>query len=103
MPGFYIEGFAACKFNSDCLLHEFLISRGTSSLKSNESQNLNKIPEDTPSSASVKRRYAIDVNRLFANAKFLDDVFITLGIVCFQIVQQAAALANHHQKTSPGG
>jgi hypothetical protein len=47
MSGFYMEGFAACKFNSDCLLHEFLISRGTSSMNSNESQTWYKIPEDT--------------------------------------------------------
>ncbi|HKW74803.1 MAG TPA: hypothetical protein VJN64_04700, partial [Terriglobales bacterium] len=43
------------------------------------------------------------VNRLFADSKFLDDVFITFGIVLFQIVEQAAALADHHEKTAPGG
>src|SRR5579859_1859848 len=54
-----------------------------------------------------RRRYAsvraIVLSRLFADAKFLDDVFITLCVVRFQIVQQAAALADHHQKTPPGG
>ena len=40
---------------------------------------------------------------LFTDAKFLDDVFITLSIVRFQIVQQATALADHHKKTPPGG
>jgi len=33
----------------------------------------------------------------------MDDVFITLCIVRFQIVQQASALADHHQQTAPGG
>src|SRR3954454_7453486 len=47
--------------------------------------------------------FPLDLDRLFTDAKFLDDVFITLSIVRFQIVQQAAALADHHQKTPPGG
>jgi hypothetical protein len=45
----------------------------------------------------------LDLDRLFTDAKFLDDVFVTLSIVHFQIVQQAAALADHHKKAAPGG
>lgn len=40
---------------------------------------------------------------LLANAKLTDDVPITIGIVCLQIIQQAAALAHEHQQTAPGG
>ena len=47
--------------------------------------------------------FPFDLGALFTDAKFLDDVFITLSIVRFKIVQQAAALADHHQKTAPGG
>src|SRR5262249_16830028 len=43
------------------------------------------------------------INRLFADSKFLDDVFVTFGIVLLQIVQQATPLADHHQQTPPGG
>lgn len=42
-------------------------------------------------------------NRLFADSKFLDDVFITFGIVRFEIVKQATTLADHHQETAAGG
>ena len=40
---------------------------------------------------------------LLTDSKFLDYVFITLGVVLFQIVQQTAALADHHEQTAPGG
>jgi hypothetical protein len=42
------------------------------------------------------------INRLFADSKFLDDVFVTFGIVLLQIVEQAATLADHHEQTTPG-
>src|SRR5205807_10147523 len=41
--------------------------------------------------------------KLLADAKFLDDALIALSIVLFQIVQQTAALADHHEQTAPGG
>jgi hypothetical protein len=40
---------------------------------------------------------------LLADSKFLDDVFVALCVVLFQIVQQAATLADHHEQTTPGG
>ena len=40
---------------------------------------------------------------LLADSKFLDDVFIALCVVLFQIVEQAATLADHHEQTAPGG
>lgn len=40
---------------------------------------------------------------LLANAEFLDDVLVALGIVAFEVVEQAAALAYHHQETAAGG
>src|SRR5882724_2248177 len=61
--------------------------------------------EDTllPPTRNLGENVFFDFNRLFTDSKFLDDVFITLGIVLFKIVQQAAALADHHKKTAPGG
>jgi hypothetical protein len=47
--------------------------------------------------------FPLDLDRLFTDSKFLNDVFVTLSIVRFQIVQQATALADHHKKTPPGG
>lgn len=43
------------------------------------------------------------VTRLLTDSKFLDDVFISIGIVRLQIVQQATPLADHHEQTPPGG
>ncbi len=40
---------------------------------------------------------------LLTDSKFLDDVFIALGIVLLQIVQQATPLADHHEQAAPGG
>ncbi len=48
-------------------------------------------------------RLTVRSGLLFTDAKFLDDVFITLSIVRFKIIQQAATLADHHKKTAPGG
>src|SRR6185312_10151271 len=40
---------------------------------------------------------------LLANAEFLDYVLVALGIVCLEVVEQAATLAHHHQETAAGG
>lgn len=40
---------------------------------------------------------------LLANAEFVDDVLVALGIVAFEVIEQAAALAYHHQETAAGG
>jgi len=48
------------------------------------------------------RRVAAQV-LLLANAEFLDNVLITLGIVVLEVVEQAATLADHHQETAAGG
>src|SRR5215469_534058 len=37
---------------------------------------------------------------LLAQAEFADDAFITLGIVFLEVVQQAATLADQHEKTA---
>jgi hypothetical protein len=40
---------------------------------------------------------------LLTNAEFLDYVLIALGIVVLEVVEQATALAHHHQETAAGG
>ena len=40
---------------------------------------------------------------LLANTEFVDYVLVTLGIVVFEVVQQATTLADHHQETAAGG
>ena len=42
-------------------------------------------------------------NRLLADAEFLNDLFVALGIVLSEVVKQAATLADHHEKAAPGG
>src|SRR6266705_6460399 len=39
---------------------------------------------------------------LLADAKSLNNVFVALGVVFLEVVQQAAPLAHHHEKTAPG-
>ena len=39
---------------------------------------------------------------LLTDAQLLNDVFVTLGIVGLQVVEQTPPLADHHQKTTPG-
>src|SRR5262249_11931334 len=65
-------------------------------------------PKDTEERATLllpdrNFREKRPVNRLFADSKFLDNVFVTFGIVRLQIVQQTAPLADHHKQTAPGG
>ena len=38
---------------------------------------------------------------LFADAEFLNDGLVALGIVFLEIVQQATTLADQHEKTAP--
>ena len=40
---------------------------------------------------------------LFANAQFLNDGFVALGIRLPEVIEQAATLAHHHEKAAPGG
>src|SRR5262252_6532867 len=42
-------------------------------------------------------------NRLLADAEFLNDLFVALGIMLSEVVKQAATLADHHEKAAPGG
>jgi hypothetical protein len=66
-------------------------ARGPPSL---EAGHTNALREDL----GPKRR----LNLLFADTKFLDDVFVALSVVLLQIVEQAATLADHHEQTAPG-
>src|SRR5215472_14071381 len=103
-----MEGFAACKFNSGCLLHESSFPGGTSSLFCFRAREIQydahaKPQRGTLPPAASKFRKKRPVNRLFSDSKFLDNVFVTFGIVRLQIVQQTASLADHHKQTAPGG
>ena len=40
---------------------------------------------------------------LFADAEFLNDVFVRLGIVALEVVKQTTTSADHHEKTATGG
>jgi len=40
---------------------------------------------------------------LLADAQFLNDGFVALGIGLPEVIEQAATLAHHHEKTPPGG
>ena len=40
---------------------------------------------------------------LLADAKFLNDGFVALGIRLSEVIEQTATLAHHHEKTAPGG
>src|SRR5271165_284166 len=40
---------------------------------------------------------------LFADAQLLNDGFVALGIGLSEVVEQAATLADHHEKAAPGG
>ena len=40
---------------------------------------------------------------LLADAEFLNDLFVALGIGLSEVVEQTASLADHHEKASPGG
>ena len=37
---------------------------------------------------------------LLAQAELLDDILIAVGIVLFEVVEQAATLADHHKKSA---
>jgi hypothetical protein len=39
-------------------------------------------------------------SRLLAKAELLDNGFIAVGIVCLEIIEQAATLADQHEKTA---
>ncbi len=40
---------------------------------------------------------------LLADAEFLNDGFVAFGIRLSEVIEQAATLAHHHEKTAPGG
>lgn len=48
------------------------------------------------------RRRNGDSEGLLTDAQSLNDGLITLGIVIFQVIKQAATLADHHEKASTG-
>lgn|SRR5215475_6642287 len=40
--------------------------------------------------------------RSFADAEFLNNVLVSLGVVGLKVIEQATPLAHHHQKAAPG-
>jgi|SRR5579862_2523678 len=47
------------------------------------------------------RRRGLQHAKLLADAEFLDDALVTLGIVLLQIVQQTTSLADQHKQAAP--
>ena len=43
------------------------------------------------------------VSRLLADAELLNDGLVAFGIGFSEVIEQAATLAHHHEKTPPGG
>jgi len=41
--------------------------------------------------------------RSLADAVFLNDFFVALGVVGLKVIEQATTPAHHHKKTAPGG
>ena len=80
-------------------------------------QSLNtRIPAITASEVSqhghsvrvLGKRYASSLvvqrsARLLADAQLLNDGFVAFGIRLSEVVEQAATLADHHEKPAPGG
>jgi len=59
--------------------------------------------EVAASTTSRSRRFLFkDKFRLLADAQLADDIAVAVRVMCFQVVQQAAALADEHQKAAPG-
>src|SRR6266571_6381144 len=52
--------------------------------------------------AAPLRQHTPPSGPLLADAKSLNNVFVALGVVFLEVVQQAAPLAHHHEKTAPG-
>jgi len=38
---------------------------------------------------------------LLSNAQFLDELFVTVGILTFQVIQEAAPGSDHHEEAAP--
>jgi len=54
-------------------------------------------------SAAARERSISDWARLLlADAEFLNDVFVTLGVVLLEVVEQATPLADQHEKAAAG-
>src|SRR5215469_18092566 len=47
------------------------------------------------------RRRGLQHAKLLADAEFLDDALVTLGIVLLEIVQQTTSLADQHKQAAP--
>src|SRR6516164_4297175 len=47
--------------------------------------------------------FRVRATRLLADAEFLNDLFVALGVGLSEVVQQAATLADHHEEASAGG
>ncbi len=54
-------------------------------------RNEGEVPRGTRSPGGVQ-------HALLTDAEFRDDALIALGIVCFQVVEQAATLADEHEQ-----
>ncbi len=52
---------------------------------------------------TTRVRYGIQaLGKLLADAEFLNDGLVSLGVVLLQVIQQATALADHDEEPAPG-
>jgi hypothetical protein len=63
-----------------------------------KSNNLNRMDAIRPSEVIHRAD-----NRLLPDAKLLNNSLIAFGVGFSEVVEQAATLAHHHEKTAPGG
>ena len=56
-----------------------------------------------PDQGEYARSKVLQAGNLLADAQFLNDGFVAFSIGLSEVVEQAATLAHHHEKTAPGG
>ena len=55
--------------------------------------------DEGEATSDTLRRRGLQHAKLLADAEFLDDALVTLGIVLLQIIKQATPLADKHEQT----
>src|SRR6266702_2904951 len=104
MSSFKSESLAACEFNAGFVFH-----KESSSFFSGGRVRVRGVrwkTEQRPLPTLRRRRgsaqNSVWAHVLLADAEFLNNVFVSLGVVLLEVVEQATPLADQHEKAAAG-
>src|SRR6266850_52067 len=102
MSSFKSESLAACEFNAGFVFHKESSSFSGGRVRVRRSLSTGQRPLPTLRRRRGSAQTSVLARLLLTDAEFLNNVFVSLGVVLLEVVEQATPLADQHEKAAAG-